>query len=102
DGGRARDGEGLGQPMQLYSIYIPARSQRQGIGTMLLRRVVNDFFDQGVYSASVWTLREATTARLFYESRGAMLAAEKVEHRPGYDRTLTGYIWPDLRQTFSL
>ena len=100
-GGLARDDEALGQEMQLYAIYLLSSAKRRGVGTKLLRTVVGDFLAQGASSACVWTLREAQPARRFYESVGAQLAAEKLEHRPGYDRVLVGYIWPDLKRSFS-
>jgi 8-oxo-dGTP pyrophosphatase MutT (NUDIX family)/L-amino acid N-acyltransferase YncA len=55
DGGPARGEEGLAQQMQIYAMYVVASAKRQGIGTKLLRRVVDDFLAQGASSASVWT-----------------------------------------------
>jgi L-amino acid N-acyltransferase YncA len=100
DGGPARPNEALGQEMQIYAVYLVSRAKRQGIGTRLLQRVVHDFLAQGRSSACVWTLRDASPARHFYESLGAQLAAEKIEHRPAYDREIVGYVWPDLRRSF--
>jgi L-amino acid N-acyltransferase YncA len=100
-GGRARDDEALGQEMQLYAIYLLSSAKRRGVGTKLLQAVVSDFLVQGASSACVWTLRDAQPARRFYESVGAQLAAEKLERRPGYDRVLVAYIWPNLERSFS-
>ena len=96
-GGKAQGDESLGQQMQLNAIYLLAEVKRQGIGSQLLQAVMADFLSQGASSASVWTLRDAQPARRCYESHGAQLAAEKLEQRPGYDRVLVGYIWPDLK-----
>lgn len=102
NGGPARQDEALGMEMQIYSLYVLASAQRQGIGTKLIQTVVKDFLAQRATSASVWTLREATIARRFYESMGAQSADEKVEHRPGYDRMMVGYVWDNLKQAFSV
>jgi L-amino acid N-acyltransferase YncA len=101
DGGPARENETLGQEMQVYALYVVNRAKRRGIATQIVRRLVGDFRAQGASSACVWTLREATVARLFYESTGAEFAVERLEQRPGYERTLVGYVWRDLRRACS-
>lgn len=100
DGGPARPEDALDQEMQLYAIYLLDSAKGQGIGTALLRLVMRQFLADGANSACVWTLRDATPARRFYEYHGAQFAAEKVEHRGDYERVVAGYVWPDLRRQF--
>lgn len=98
-GGQCRD-ETLGQDMEIYSIYLLSSAKRQGTGRKLINTLISDFLCQGLNSAGVWVLRDNHTARRFFERLGARLAAEKIDHRPGYDLIEVGYIWPNLRQSF--
>jgi L-amino acid N-acyltransferase YncA len=99
-GGKCRSDE-LGQGMEIYAIYLLSEVKRQGIGGRLLRTLVNTFLLQGTTSAGAWVLEDNHPARRFYESLGAQLATEKVSHRAGYDLIVVGYIWTDLRRSFS-
>lgn len=100
DGGPARPEDALGQEMQLYAIYLLNAVKRQGIGTKLLKSVMRQFLADGTNSACVWALRDAVPARRFYEHHGAQFAAEKLENRGDYERSLVGYVWRDLRLLF--
>ena len=100
-GGPEREEESLGQQMQLYGIYLLANAKRQGIGSQLLRTVMSGLVSHGAKSACVWTLRDVAPARRFYESFGARLSIEQINHRPTYDMALAGYVWPDLKREFS-
>ena len=95
DGGPCRSAA-LGQEMEIYAIYLFERVKRRGIGSALLRTLIDDFVSQSALSAGLWVLRDNHPARSFYESFGAQRAAERVERRPGYDLEEVGYIWPDL------
>jgi len=99
-GGACR-GDELGQEMEVYAIYILSEAKRHGIGTKLFGAVVNEFIDKGAKSAGLWVLKYNLPARRFYEKLGGQLAGEKVDHRPGYDLTEVGYIWPDLSGKFA-
>jgi ribosomal protein S18 acetylase RimI-like enzyme len=98
-GGLCRS-EALGQEMEIYAIYLLLRAQRQGTGSRLLTTIVRDFIAHGKRSAGLWVMRDNAVARRFYERFGAVIVAERVEHRPGYDRPEVGYAWPDLRCSF--
>jgi len=89
----------MGQEMQVYALYLLNRAKRQRIGTQLLRSVMCQFLTSGA-SSCVWTLRDAIPARRFYEYHHARFACEEVERNEDYQRTLVGYVWPDLRQQF--
>jgi L-amino acid N-acyltransferase YncA len=100
DGGPARADEALDAEMQVYAVYLLNRAKRRGIGTKLLRRVLQQFLALGASSACVWALRDAVPARRFYEHHGAQFAAEKLENRGDYERVVAGYVWRDLRRQF--
>jgi ribosomal protein S18 acetylase RimI-like enzyme len=95
DGGHCRSAA-LGQEMEIYAIYLFERVKHRGIGSALLRALIGDFVPQGALSAGLWVLRDNHPARSFYESFGAQRAAERVEHRQGYDLEEVGYFWSDL------
>jgi L-amino acid N-acyltransferase YncA len=90
----------VGQEMEVYAIYVLERAMRQGAGSKLLRTIVGDFLSHGKTSAGLWVLRDNTIARAFYEKFGAQPVAEKIERRPGYERTEVGYAWSDLTKSF--
>jgi ribosomal protein S18 acetylase RimI-like enzyme len=98
-GGTCRSDQ-LGQEMEVYAIYLLARAQRRGTGARLVRTIMRDFLAHGRNSAGLWVLRDNTAARKFYEKLGARPIAERVEHRPQYDRAEVGYAWDDLRHSF--
>jgi ribosomal protein S18 acetylase RimI-like enzyme len=86
----------LGQEMEIYAIYLLARSKRRGIGGTLLRALAADFLRQGASSAGLWVLPGNRAARSFFERFGAQCAPEKEEHRLGSDMIEIGYVWPNL------
>jgi ribosomal protein S18 acetylase RimI-like enzyme len=91
----------LGQEMELYAIYLLSDAKRQGVGTRLLKAVVNDFIRLGANSAGLWVFKENYSARRFYEHFGAHPAAEKVDNRFGHQLVDVGYVWTDLKRSFS-
>jgi ribosomal protein S18 acetylase RimI-like enzyme len=69
---RADDGAGVLVPGALHisMIFIDPTSQRQGIGTRLMRYALDSARASGVSSLSLWTGCENTGARRFYEALG--------------------------------
>jgi L-amino acid N-acyltransferase YncA len=101
NGGTCRSVE-LAQDMEVYAIYLLSRVKRHGFGGRLLRCLMADLVARGGASAGVWVLRENMPARAFYERLGAKLVIEKTDHRPDYELTEVGYVWPDLKKAFAL
>jgi ribosomal protein S18 acetylase RimI-like enzyme len=99
-GGKSLSDE-LRQEMEIYAIYLLSRVKRQGIGTRLLKTIVNDFIQQGANSAGLWVFKENHPARRFYERLGAHLAMEAVNNRFGHQLMDVSYVWTDLRRSFS-
>ncbi|MDP8219983.1 MAG: GNAT family N-acetyltransferase [Candidatus Stygibacter frigidus] len=69
-GGTLREEELLYEA-EVYAMYILPEFQRQGIGTMLLDKIVYDFHHQGWGQFLIWCL-EKNPARAFYESLGGV------------------------------
>jgi len=71
---RADDGAGTVIPDALHisMVFVDPPSQRQGIGTRLMRYALDGARATGISSVSLWTGCENTGARRFYESLGMM------------------------------
>jgi ribosomal protein S18 acetylase RimI-like enzyme len=69
---RADDGVGAVVPDALHisMVFIDPPSQRQGVGTHLVRYALDSAHASGVSSVSLWTGRENTGARKLYEALG--------------------------------
>lgn len=69
---RADDGAGPVVPDALHisMVFIDPESQRQGIGSRLMRYALDNMRNSGVSSVSLWTDCENTGARRLYEALG--------------------------------
>jgi ribosomal protein S18 acetylase RimI-like enzyme len=69
---RADDGAGAVVPDALHisMIFIDPISQRQGVGSRLMRYALDSAHASGVSSVSLWTGCENTGARKLYEALG--------------------------------
>jgi ribosomal protein S18 acetylase RimI-like enzyme len=69
---RANDGTGAVVPDALHisMVFIDPVSQRQGIGTRLMRYALDNAHASGISTVSLWTARENTGARKLYEALG--------------------------------
>jgi len=69
---RAEDGAGAVVPDALHisMIFIDPVSQRQGVGSRLMRYALDSAHASGVSSVSLWTGCENTSARKLYEALG--------------------------------
>ena len=76
--GKPRDtvAEGLAE---LYSIYLLPQHWGTGQGSALFRAVVEKLKEQGYSGLYLWTLRDNTRARVFYEKAGLQLSGEERE-----------------------
>jgi len=69
---RAEDGAGAVVPDALHisMVFIDPASQRQGVGSRLMRYALDSAHASGVSSVSLWTACENTGARKLYEALG--------------------------------
>ncbi len=69
---RADDGAGALTPHSLHvsMVFIDPASQRQGVGSRLMRYALDSAHASGVSSVSLWTGCENTAARKLYEVLG--------------------------------
>lgn len=95
-GGKERTGQ-LGYEAELYAIYILQAAQRQGLGTLLVRRLERQLSAWGFTSMAVWVLA-ANPFRSFYENLGGHVVAERQIERAGQSFAEVAYGWKDLNR----
>lgn len=95
-GGNERTGQ-LGCDGELYAIYLLPSAQRQGLGTMLVRRFARELQARGATSMSVWVLA-LNPARQFYEALGGSVITQKQIERGANQYTEIAYGWSDLKE----
>ena len=93
-GGAERTGQ-LGCDGELRAIYLVESVQRQGLGTLLVRRLVQELRSRGFTSMALWVLTE-NPFRKFYDALGGKVIAEREHERGGQMTQEVAYGWSDL------
>lgn len=93
-GGSERTGQ-LKCDGELHAIYILQSEQRQGLGTLFVRRFVRDLRSRGYTSMAVWVLA-LDPFRRFYEALGGHIIAKKQIEQGGKSFAEVAYGWSDL------
>lgn len=100
-GGKKNSEEYPKYKSELFAIYILQDYQREGIGRLLVKPIVEDLIDEEIYSMIVYVF-EDNPATKFYESLGG----KKIDHldtefsteeKKVYELV---YGWDDIRQIF--
>jgi GNAT superfamily N-acetyltransferase len=86
---------GLGCDGELTAIYLREKVRRQGLGTLLTRRVARELRDRGFSSMAVWVLA-LNPYRKFYEALGGAFIGERSIERGGQSFAEIAYGWQDL------
>ncbi len=94
DGGEERTGQ-LGRDGELYSIYLLRATQRQGVGTRLVRYFVRELRVRGFTSMAVWVL-DVNPSKKFYESLGGQVISQQYIERAGQSYLEVAFGWDDL------
>jgi GNAT superfamily N-acetyltransferase len=68
--GRSRDGDAPPGTAEVVALYVDPDRQREGIGTALLARAVEEMRAGGYTRATLWTLRHSAQSTSFYEANG--------------------------------
>jgi ribosomal protein S18 acetylase RimI-like enzyme len=95
-GGRTRGGPPE-YDAELYAIYVLPSHQRGGLGRRLARAFAAAAAAQGFRALVLWVLRDNARGRVFYESLGGRLVAEKPIDLGGATLFEVAYGWPDLK-----
>lgn len=80
---------------EVYTLYIAADYQNQGVGRDLLAGMFGVLLEHGHEGAVVWVL-SSNPARFFYEAVGGTRAGERDEKLWGVELHEIAYAWPDL------
>ncbi len=92
-GGARSPIEGL--EAEIYALYVLQPQQRRGAGRALLGEAARHFVRHGLFGFYLWVLK-ANRARLFYETLGGEVVAEKTESLAGHPFAEVAYAWHDL------
>ena len=76
-------------------MYLLEGVQRQGLGTLLIRRFVRELRSVGFNSMAVWVLAR-NPSRRFYEALGGRPITERQIERGGEAYVEIAYGWSDL------
>lgn len=96
DNGKERTGKYENLEGEVYSIYILAEHQAQGVGHRLLKRVIHDLLDKGINSMLIWVLKE-NRACGFYEKMGGQIVDTKSREISGKQLMEVAYGWEDIK-----
>jgi ribosomal protein S18 acetylase RimI-like enzyme len=80
---------------ELFAIYVVDQAQRRGLGTALLRKLVESLRAKGFKGLTVWVL-ERNPAKHFYERAGAALVTTKEIEIGGAHLQEVAFAWRDL------
>jgi ribosomal protein S18 acetylase RimI-like enzyme len=64
---------------EIYALYVLKSAQRRGIGTSLMRRMMDAMAARGVAKCGLWVLQENTAARAFYRKLGGQELGRRKE-----------------------
>lgn len=98
-GGKERTGKYKGYDGELYAIYILQDYQGKGIGTALVKPIINEIIGVGLNSMLVLVL-EDNNSRKFYESLGGRKIDTVVVEIGGKQLSELVYGWQDIRTLF--
>ena len=77
-GGKVRDAI-RGYDAELYAIYVLQQKQRHGVGTSLVRKLVEALRSDGFQSLIVWVLEKNPAVDFYVNLRGAPVAEKEIE-----------------------
>ena len=80
---------------EIYGIYLLDAAKRQGIGRLLLHKLVERLRANGLTKAFLWVLAD-NPSRTFYEHLGAEEITQKIVPLGGANLLEIAYGWQDL------
>jgi ribosomal protein S18 acetylase RimI-like enzyme len=85
---------GAGYGGEFTSVYVLKTDQRQGLGTRLMRTMMDDLAERGLAGFTLWVPRENIPARSLYEQLGGKLVGQREITRDQASLTEVAYAWP--------
>ncbi|ASK64027.1 GNAT family N-acetyltransferase [Virgibacillus phasianinus] len=99
NGGKERTGNYPAYQGELYAIYILADYQRNGIGKLFIKQIIEELKRKDIYSMTVAVLKD-NSSRKFYQSLGAKKIDTTELEISGEKLKEIIYGWEDIRTTF--
>ncbi|MEQ9640230.1 MAG: GNAT family N-acetyltransferase [Alphaproteobacteria bacterium] len=93
--GRCREGVDDERLGEVYTIYLLADAQRQGLGRRLLAESAAQMMADGIKRVCIWVLRD-NPARQFYDVLHGELDGEKTVSVAGAPLAVVRYLWDDV------
>jgi len=78
--GPERDGDAIYRA-EVYLIYVDPDAQGRGVGRSLIRAAARGLLARGIRSMLLWTMRENTSGRGFYDRLGGTVLRERWSER---------------------
>ena len=82
---------------EIGAIYVLNEHQRKGIGTKLVKKMVDFFISKGWKTMIIWVLEE-NFQRSFYEKLGGNPRETKMYEKWEEKYDLVGYVWDDIKE----
>jgi ribosomal protein S18 acetylase RimI-like enzyme len=79
---------------EFTAVYVLKTDQRRGLGTGLMKTMMNDLAARGLTGFTLWMPRENIPARSLYEQLGGKLIGERQNVRPQGALAEVAYGWP--------
>lgn len=81
---------------EIAALYVRARWQRRGVGTLLMRALIADLAARGCRGMALWVLGDNAPACRFYAALGGTAVAEREDRREHANLVEVAYGWPTL------
>lgn len=82
---------------EIRAIYVLKECQGKGVGTDLVKKMVEFFISKSWKSMIIWTLKE-NFQKGFYEKFGGVPKEEQPYEKWGEKYDLVGYVWDDIER----
>lgn len=94
--GRQRDAElaAKGYAGEFAAVYVLNTAQRRGVGTGLMRTMMEDLTERGLTGFTLWVPRDNIPARSLYEQLGGRLIGQREDAGPHGTLVEVAYGWP--------
>ena len=83
-----------GYPGEFTAVYVLKSDQRRGLGTRLMRAMMDDLTARGLAGFTLWVPRENIPARSLYEQLGGKLIGRREVARGNGKLMEVAYGWP--------
>ncbi|ACV63361.1 GCN5-related N-acetyltransferase [Desulfofarcimen acetoxidans DSM 771] len=84
---------------EIYAIYVLESYQNKGIGSSLIKAIMNNFKQLDIYSVIVWVLSDNNYRRFYELHQGQKVDCKQFDFNY-FEAEITSYGWTDIREIF--